>query len=434
MKEDIREESNCSCGSSSVDERDLLGRDLSRRDLIGRGLETLGLTAALPLFLRETSLAMALNEVVGTNPVHPERILVILELSGGNDGLNTVVPYTRDEYYRARPNIGIAASEVLRLDDSFGFHPNLLGWERLFKDGQMAVVHGCSYPNPNRSHFVSMKYWHTGVPNGAEPLGWLGRFADSYHPEPESAYIVNIANEQSMAVNARVHSPVVFSEPDRFVRQGSDEQRAVFDELERARAAGSNPALDFVRGIATTAGESSDFIRTACAEYRSQIDYGYGEVGVDLKRISAMIAANAATRIYYASFSGFDTHVGQAGAHSGLFNRVGDAVLGFMRDMERIGRANDVSLLVFTEFGRRVKENASRGTDHGVASPMFVVGNQLDGGFYGEHPSLTDLDDGDLKMTTDFRSVYATMIKEWMAYDDTRSVLKGDFPTLGIFV
>ena len=405
----------------------------TRRDLIGRGLKTLGVGAGLPLFLRETSLAMALNEVVGTDPTHPERILVVLELSGGNDGLNTVVPYTDDEYYKARPTIAVAPGDVLKLDDRFGFHPNLLGWERLFKDGQMAVVHGCSYPNPNRSHFVSMEFWHTGVPHGAEPQGWLGRFADRYQPDPEKAYIVNIAKEQTRAVASGRHAPVVFSDPDRFVRQGSEEQKMIFKELEREREAGANPSLDFVRGIATTAGESSEFIRTACAEYRSQVDYGYGEVGVDMKRISAMIAAEAKTRIYYASLSGFDTHVAQAGAHGGLFNRVGDAVYGFMQDMERIGRADDVSVLLFTEFGRRVKENASRGTDHGVASPMFIVGKGLSGGLYGEYPSLTDLDEGDLKMTTDFRSVYATMMKEWMAYDDTKSVLRGDFPTLEIF-
>ena len=406
---------------------------MSRRDLIGAGLKTVGLTCGLPLFLRETSLAMALNEIAGTSPLHPERILVVLELSGGNDGLNTVVPYTDDAYYRARPTLAVQPGDVLRLDDRFGFHPNLLGWERLFKDGHMAVVHGCSYPNPNRSHFVSMKFWHTGVPHGAESLGWLGRFADRYHPEPEKAYIVNIAKEQTMAVKSAAHSPVVFSDPERFVRQGSEEQRGIFKELERSKAAGTNPSLDFVRGISTTAGESSELIRNACAEYRSQVDYGYGEVGVDMKRISAMIAADAPTRIYYASFSGFDTHVSQAGAHSGLFNRIGDAVLGFMRDMERIERADDVAVLMFTEFGRRVKENASRGTDHGVASPMMIVGKGVRGGFYSDHPSLTDLDEGDLKMTTDFRSVYATLMKEWMAFDEAKSVLEGSYPTLGVF-
>lgn len=407
-------------------------RSLSRRDFLQKGLGTLGLAAGLPLFLQETSLALAANRIAGLEADHPERILVVLELGGGNDGLNTVIPYTRDEYYRLRPTLAIAPRRVLKLNDQFGFHPNLLGFERLFKDGRMAVFHGCSYPRPNRSHFVSMEFWHTGVPNGAAKRGWIGRFADVYKPRPEDAYIVNLAKEQSGAVRSRVHSPVVFSDPERFAREGSPEQKAIFQELEE-RKASDNPALDFVRGVSSAAGSSSELIRHACAEYRSQVDYGYGEVGVDLKRVAALIASEARTRIYYASFSGFDTHVSQANAHNGLFNRVGDAVLGFFRDLERIGRAQDVALLMFTEFGRRVKENAGRGTDHGVASPMFLVGPQVRGGFYGEHPSLTDLDEGDLKMTTDFRTVYATAMKEWMGLADPSSVLRAEFPTWGAF-
>ena len=405
----------------------------SRRDFITSGLAALGASAALPMFLRETNLAFAANAAAGIEQAHPDRILVVLELSGGNDGLNTVIPYTNDDYYRARPTLALPESNVLKVSDEFGFHSNLLGFERLFKDGKMAVVHGCSYPNPNRSHFESMKFWHTGVPNGPETRGWVGRFADQYQPEPVSSYIVNIAKEQTMAVKARIHSPVVFHDPERFMRQGNDEQEAVFAEMARRSELDQNGSLKFVRGIASTAEQSSDFIRNACAEYRSKADYGYGEIGIDMKRIAAMIAADAPTRIYYASFGSFDTHVSQGGAHNGLFNRLGDAVYAFIRDLDRIGRADDVSILMFTEFGRRVKENASRGTDHGVASPMFMVGNGVKGGFYSEHPSLTDLDEGDLKMTTDFREVYATMIKEWMGFDDTKSVLKADFPTLGVF-
>ncbi len=408
------------------------GCGCSRREFIGRGLSTLGATAALPLFLEETRLALAANALAGFEPEHPERILVVLELSGGNDGLNTVVPFTNDEYYRLRPTLGLRPEAVLKVSDEFGFHSNLLGFERLFKDGEMAVIHGCGYPNPNRSHFESMKFWHTGVPNAPEERGWLGRFADAYYPEPKKSYIVNLAKEQSFALMSRVHSPVVFADPEHFTWDGTPEQKEVFKALSRERVSG-NPSLDFVRSISATAGESSEFIRTACAEYRSKMDYGYGEIGVDLKRVAAMIAADSPARIYYVSFGGFDTHVSQAGQHGGLFNRLGDAALAFLNDMKRLGRENDVALLMFTEFGRRVKENASLGTDHGVASPMFIVGARLNGGFYGRHPSLTDLDEGDLKMTTDFRSVYATMIKEWMGWDDARSVLKADFPTLGVF-
>lgn len=407
--------------------------ECSRRDFIRKSVGALGISAMLPAFLRETNLAMAADDIAGVAHADPNRILVVLELAGGNDGLNTVVPYANDDYYRLRPTLGIRENEILKLNDEFGFHQRLLGWERLFKEGHMAVVHGCSYPNPNRSHFESMKFWHTGVPNAPEQYGWVGRFADAYDPEGTSSYIVNIANEQSRAVVSENHSAVVFADPDRFVREGSEEQQEIFDELEKKRAKSGNESLDFVRAIASTAGESSEFIRNACAEYKTVADYGYGQVGVDMKRIVAQIAADSPARIYYTSFSGFDTHASQASAQSLLFNQVGDAVHAFYYDLERIGRADDVALLMFTEFGRRVQENASQGTDHGVASPMFIVGKHVNGGFYSQHPSLTDLDEGDLKMTTDFRSVYSTMIKEWMGFDNTKSILKADFPTLGVF-
>ncbi len=409
------------------------GCSCSRRDFMTRSAAAIGAGVILPMFLRETDVAMAANAVAGSLQAHPERILVVLELSGGNDGLNTVIPYTNDDYYRARPTLAIQPNNVRKVSDEFGFHNNLPGWERLFKDGNMAVVHGCSYPNPNRSHFESMKFWHTGVPNAPETRGWLGRFADTYQPEPISSYMINVAKEQSAAVGANIHSPVVFDDPERFGRQGSAEEREIFAELSRKRNSEWNPSLEFVRGIASTAESSSEFIRHSCAEYKTKADYGYGDVGLDLKKIVALIGANSPARIFYTNFGSFDTHVSQASAHTGLFNQAGDAVHAFINDLNRIGRADDVSLLIFTEFGRRVQENASKGTDHGVASPMFIVGNDVKGGFYGDHPSLTDLDEGDLKMTTDFRSVYATMTKEWMGFEDTQSILRQDFETLGAF-
>lgn len=280
---------------------------------------------------------------------------------------------------------------------------------------------------------TTMKFWHTAVPNAPESYGWVGRFADAWDPASTQGLIVNVAKEQSLAVMSERHPAVVFDDPEDFLREGTEEQQVVFRELARKHALDGNRAIDYVRTISSTAATSSDFIRHACAEYRTKADYGYGPIGPDLRHVAALIGAGSPARLYYTSFSGFDTHVSQAGAHSGLFNQVGDAVHAFYADLERIGRADDVAIMLFTEFGRRVNENASFGTDHGVASPMSVVGRHVRGGFYGEHPSLTDLDQGDLKMSTDFRSVYATMVKEWMGYNDTETVLKGRFPTLGIF-
>ena len=410
----------------------------SRRDFLARGLYGIGLGAGLPLFLDRTSAALTAQALQGTSvEAHPDRILVVLELSGGNDGLNTVVPYADPAYHKARPRIGIAAEDVLKVHDGFGFHPSLVGFERLFKDGKMAVVHGCGYDRPSLSHFSSMSYWHTGVPNAGEPLGWLGRLADDRLDPSTRNLIVNLGTSQSLAVRSGKHSPLVFDDPARFRRDGTDEQKRVMAGLAGPGAtASANATLDFLGATARNAADSSDFVRQASAAYRTPVDYGIGNAfGGGLQRVAALIAAGMKTRIYYVVYQGnaFDTHVQQGDVHSRLLMYTADAVRAFIDDVARLGRADDVSVLMFTEFGRRVEENGSLGTDHGTATPMFLFGKQVKGGFYGQPPSLTDLADGNLKMTTDFRRVYATAIKEWLGYDDTAAVLKGRFQTLGAF-
>ena len=410
----------------------------SRRDFLARGLYGIGLGAGLPLFLDRTSAALTAQALQGTSvEAHPDRILVVLELSGGNDGLNTVVPYADPAYHKARPRIGIAAEDVLKVHDGFGFHPSLVGFERLFKDGKMAVVHGCGYDRPSLSHFSSMSYWHTGVPNAGEPLGWLGRLADDRLDPSTRNLIVNLGTSQSLAVRSGKHSPLVFDDPARFRRDGTDEQKRVMAGLAGPGASASaNATLDFLGATARNAADSSDFVRQASAAYRTPVDYGIGNAfGGGLQRVAALIAAGMKTRIYYVVYQGnaFDTHVQQGDVHSRLLMYTADAVRAFIDDVARLGRADDVSVLMFTEFGRRVEENGSLGTDHGTATPMFLFGKQVKGGFYGQPPSLTDLADGNLKMTTDFRRVYATAIKEWLGYDDTAAVLKGRFQTLGAF-
>ncbi len=410
----------------------------SRRDFLARGLYGIGIGAALPVFLNRTSAALTAQALQGTSiETHPERILVVLELSGGNDGLNTVVPYSDAAYYRARPRIGIPEREVLKASDRFGFHPSMVGFERLFKDGRMAVVHGCGYEHPSLSHFSSMSYWHTGVPNAGEPLGWLGRLADGHLNPAARNLIVNIATSQSLAVRSGKHSPLVFDDPARFRRDGTDDEKRALGALAGAGAT-SNSTLDFLAATARNAADSSDFVRQASAAYRTPVDYGIGNAfGGGLQRVAALIAAGMKTRLYYVTYQGnsFDTHVQQGDVHSRLLMYTADAVRAFMDDIARLGRADEVAVMMFTEFGRRVEENGSLGTDHGTATPMFVFGalNHIKGGFYGQPPSLTDLDDGNLKMTTDFRRVYATMIKEWLGYSDTDTVLKGRFDTLGTF-
>ena len=415
--------------------RHLPGCGCSRRDFLRRGLYGVGVATGLPVLLERTTAALTAQALQGTSmEAHRERILVVVELSGGNDGLNTVVPTGDDEYYRVRPNLGIRPTEAIPVEDGFGFHPSLVGFERLYKDGLMAVVHGCGYDNPSLSHFSSMGYWHTGVPNGGEPLGWLGRVADGvYDHDAQGNIIVNIGTRQSPAVRARHHQPLVFNDPRSFRRVGSDTEKQAIESL-RPDTSG-NPALEFLAATATNAVESSQFVREAAAGYSTPIDYGIGGLSARLRRVAALINAEMPTRLYYVSYQGnsFDTHVHQADPHARLLAYTADPVRGFVEDLRRIGRADDVAIMMFTEFGRRVEENASLGTDHGTATPMFVIGNGVKGGLHGRHPSLTDLDDGNLKMTTDFRRVYATVIEEWLGYRDTRSILKGSFEPLGLF-
>jgi uncharacterized protein (DUF1501 family) len=408
----------------------------SRRDFLLRGLYGIGIGATLPFVLNRTSAALAAQALEGTSiPTHSERILVVIELSGGNDGLNTIVPFGDPAYYRARPNLGIPEKQAIKIADGFGLHPSMIGFERLYKDGLMAVVHGCGYDHPSLSHFSSMGFWHTGVPNGGESLGWLGRLADvGLDPAAHNA-IVNVGNSQSLAVRSSRHSPLVFDDPGRFRREGTDAEKQALIELSKSRST-SNATLEFLAATAQNATESSDFVRQASTTYRTPVDYGIGGgLGGNLQRVAALIAAGMRTRLFYVSYAGnsFDTHVQQADLHSRLLMYTADAVRGFMEDMKRIGRADDVAVMMFTEFGRRVEENGSLGTDHGTATPMFLFGKGVKGGMFGRHPSLTDLDDGNMKMTTDFRRVYATAIKEWLGYADTQAVLKQRFETLGVF-
>jgi uncharacterized protein (DUF1501 family) len=408
----------------------------SRRDFLIRGLYGVGVGAGLPFILNRTSAALAAQALEGTSvEKHPERILVVVELSGGNDGLNTVVPFGDTAYYRARPNLGIPAQQAIHIADGFGFHPSMIGFERLYKDGLLAVVHGCGYDHPSLSHFSSMGFRHTGVPNGGDARGWLGRLADEGYDAATRNLIVNVGNSQSMAVRAMRHSPLVFDDPSRFRRDGTDEEKHALAMLSQSRTT-TNSTLEFLASTAQNATESSDFVRRASAEYRTPVDYGVGGgLGGNLQRVAALIASQTPTRLYYVTYAGnsFDTHVQQADLHTRLLMYTADAVRGFMEDMNRIGRANDVALMMFTEFGRRVEENGSLGTDHGTATPMFIVGKGVKGGLYGQHPSLTDLDDGNLKMTTDFRRVYATVIKEWLGYDHAELILKWQFASLGVF-
>ncbi len=363
----------------------------------------------------------------------PERILVVLEMSGGNDGLNTVVPHADDIYYRLRPRIGIRPDRVRKLDGRFGLNPGMAGFERLYKDGRLAIVHGCGYEQPSFSHFASMAYWHTAAPNSGEETGWIGRLGDALQPGGDPGFIVNIASTQSLAVRSRGQVPVVFDDPDRFVRRAPFEERGLVDRDTPPRADAS-ATRRYLHEIAQSAREESTRVREACARYRTPVDYGL--VGLDLPKVAALIAAGMPTRLYYVSVrnNAFDTHVQQVDQHQRLLTYVSDAVAGFLRDIERIGRADDVVLMAFSEFGRRVPENANLGTDHGTAGPMFLAGKPVHGGQYGEPPDLARRTaDDNLVHTSDFRRVYSTVTDGWLGLPDSAAVLRGRFEAFPVF-
>ena len=401
-------------------------REILRRGMAGLGIAGIGASMLKPSAFTSVAEAAALAEANG-------KILVILELSGGNDGLNTVVPYGDDAYYRHRPEIGLPKSQLRILDDHFGLNPGMSGFEELFKDGKMAIVHGCGYENPSYSHFTSMSYWHTAAPNSGEEYGWVGRLADNLDSTGSSNFLVNVAARQSLAVRSQQHVPVVFDEPSRFTREAFSQEKEALSHIADVGDI-DNPSRRFLLDIARSANDASELVREAWSNYSSPVDYGVNSL--DLPKVVSLIESGMPTKLYYVSYrnNAFDTHVFQNNVHRRLLTYTSDAVSAFVRDLERIGRADDVALMIFSEFGRRVPENVTLGTDHGAANVMFVVGNGVKGGHYGEVPSLTKLAEGDnLAYTTDFRRVYQTLISGWLEHGGSQDILRGEFETFDMF-
>jgi uncharacterized protein (DUF1501 family) len=405
--------------------------EISRRDIMRAGLSGMSVAGATALRVGVFGRAA---EALAAEAASNGKILVVLELSGGNDGLNTLVPYGDDAYYKRRPHIGVPKKSVRPIDDHFGFNRGMVGFERLYKEGKLAIVHGCGYENPSFSHFTSMAYWHTAAPNSGEQYGWVGRLADAMAPQAPPNYLVNIGAQQSLAVRSRRHVPVVFDDPNKFSRESFAEEKDVLAASAPTSEQVNNPSRQFLLDIARSAKSASTLVQEAWSKYHSPVDYGV--TGLDLPKVVALIEAGFPTRLYYTSYrnNAFDTHVFQNDVHQRLLTYASDAVSAFLMDLKRIGRADDVAVMVFSEFGRRVPENTSLGTDHGAANLMFVAGTKVKGGHYGEIPSLTKLDEGDnLVYTTDFRRVYSTMISGWLGYRDTQTLLNGQFEGFGMF-
>jgi uncharacterized protein (DUF1501 family) len=403
--------------------------DTDRRGLIRAGLGSMVLQGASGI-----STSPVWSKVAEAQAALNDRILVIVELSGGNDGLNTVIPYADDAYYNARPNLGIRPDQLLKIDGQFGFQKTMTGFERLYKDGMMGVVHGVGYEQPSFSHFSSMAFWQTGAPNSGEAHGWLGRMADAIDPLGHSTnFLVNIDDSQSLAVRSMLHVPLVFNDPDNFTRHMFDEQKMAMHAIDQRGNGSANPAQDFLFDIAASANRSEHLVRDAWNAYQTPIDYGLVHFG--LEKVAALVAADFPTKVYYVPYrnNAFDTHVYQGDLHARLWAYTSDHIAAFVRDMDRLGRADDVVVMVFSEFGRRVAENTSLGTDHGTAGPAFIIGKSVTGGQYGTMPSLTDLDGGNLKFTTDYRRIYSTLIQGWMGHEHASAILRDDFKPIPMF-
>jgi len=365
------------------------------------------------------------------------RILVLVELEGGNDGLNTVVPHGDDEYYKARPGLGVEREQVLELDDYHGLHPGLAGLRSLYDEGRLAVLQGIGYPNPDRSHFRSMDIWHSAEPERETfERGWLGRALDAQVGAADAqapALALGVQRLPLALVASKINVPAVsdLSAYRLEVGNGSEELQAARRKLLAdlaERNASASGELDFLRQTAFTAYRSAERLRNVTEGYKPAADYPASGLAERLKLIAQIIASGLETRIFFVSLSGFDTHSQQAAAHQALLTELGDAVSAFHRDLAGHGLADRVMLVTFSEFGRRVKENGSLGTDHGAASQMFVM-TPLAGGIVGKHPSLTELTDGDLIHHTDFRAVYATLLERWLGLP-SETALGGKFAPL----
>jgi len=291
-------------------------RDVLRAGVYGLGLGVLG-WGTTPLLGSETQAA------------DDGRILVVVELSGANDGLNTVVPYADDAYYRARPRLGIRPQKLRKLDDRFGLQSTMVGFERLYKDGHLAIVHGVGYDHPSFSHFSSMAYWHTAAPNSGDAFGWLGRLADGMDPKGGANFLVNVEEHESLAVRARNHVPLVFNNPEEFMRGALFEEQGALTKLAAARSA-HNPTEAFLFDVAASAQHAELHVREACAAYRTPVDYGLFRFG--LERVAALIAAGFPTRIYYVAYprNAFDTHVTQADTHARILTYTSDHITAFV--------------------------------------------------------------------------------------------------------
>jgi uncharacterized protein (DUF1501 family) len=391
---------------------------LTRRDFMRSTLLACG--ASVPVFLARSALAMGDRSAKAGK----DRVLVVLQLDGGNDGLNTVVPYRDDNYFKHRPRLHLTKDRLHKIDDHIGLNPGLQGLAKLLEDRQLAIVQSVGYPNPNRSHFESMAIWQSArlKPTDDTP-GWLARSVDQRPPAPgtdvPALHISDAGLPQALA-GSQHHVPSLIN-LEQFRRRiglsepaGAQAQRLALDQLAGQGHGAPGSLLEFVERSTVITYASSARLEGFLNGRAAQA--GYPELGLAqrLKLIAQLIKAGLTTSIYYTQLGGFDTHANQQGIHEFLLREVGDSLKAFLDDVNKAGEGKRVLVLVFSEFGRRLEENASAGTDHGTAAPVFLLGKSVKPGAHGPYPNLQDLADGDPKHAIDFRQIYATLLDQWL--------------------
>lgn len=413
----------------------------TRRDFLQHSALFASAAVTVPAFLQSSALALprpldGLSSIAG---VDEDRVMVVIQLSGGNDGLNTLVPFGHDAYHRVRPTISLKGNEVLTLarDEGIGLHGSMDAFKELYDEGNCAIIQGVGYPNPNRSHFASMDIWHTADTNGTGD-GWIGKYVDSQccgygsgtpgdqqQNQATPPAPISIGKTAPLAMHGRSMMPVAIEEADLYRWTGdrfgndlsSTYHTAIKEANQQAEQSGADDNKSFLVRTAMDAQVSSKKIRDAVAE-ESLVRYPNTKLASQLSMVASMIRSGMPTRVYYVSHGSFDTHANQGGAqgsHARLLQQLSDAVGAFYKDLKAQGNDSRVMSMCFSEFGRRVGQNGSGGTDHGTAAPMFLFGPMVKPGLHSRYPSLTDLDEGDLKYTADFRQVYAEILDGWLS-------------------
>ncbi|HEY1164451.1 MAG TPA: DUF1501 domain-containing protein [Chitinophaga sp.] len=359
------------------------------------------------------------------------KVLVVIQLSGGNDGLNTVIPYRNDIYYKMRPALGIKREAALSLTDEMGLHPSLTGLKGLYDDGAMGILNNVGYPNPDRSHFRSMDIWHSASHSQDYwSTGWIGRYLDAQCKgcdKPTQA--LEIDDTLSLAMKGEAAKGLAFVDPSRLYNTSNE---AYFRDLMRTHEQehDEHHNVDYLYKTMAETISSASYIQQQFKTYRSAENYPNSALGKNMKVIAELIMSDINTKVYYVSHGSFDTHVGQQGQQERLFKQLDEAVSVFVNDLKKNNRFQDVVVMTFSEFGRRVGQNASGGTDHGTANNMFLIGGGLQRkGLLNEGPDLTNLSEGDLQYKVDFKSVYATLLNKWLRADD-KDILKQQYAYL----